>query len=71
MQTINKLLTFIIMKKDVSVLVTIKNFALKENVTASYIYKLIKEGKMESFVIDGVQFIDSETYPVIPVLNRR
>ena len=47
------------MKIDISHLMTIKNFALKERVTASYIYKLIKEGKMQQLTIDGVQFIDS------------
>ena len=50
---------------------TIKNYALKEQVTPSYIYKLIKENKMESFSIDGMQFIEITKYPTIPVLNRR
>ena len=31
------------MKVEVNNLTTIKNYALKENVTTSYIYKLIKE----------------------------
>ena len=59
------------MKIDISQLMTIKNFALKERVTSSYIYKLIKEGKMNAFTIDGVQFIDINKYPFIPVINRR
>ncbi len=59
------------MKVEVDNLITIKNYALKENVTTSYIYKLIKEHKMSSFVIDGMQFIQVDKYPVIPVLARR
>lgn len=50
---------------------TIKNYALKHGVTTSYIYKLIKEGKMFSFPIDGIQFIQVDVFPSIPVLNRR
>ncbi len=59
------------MKVDITYLMTIKNFALKERVTPSYIYKLIKEGKMMAFVIDDVQFIDTQKFPTIPVANRR
>lgn len=50
---------------------TIKNYADKARVTTSYIYKLIKEGKMDSFQIDGIQFIQIDKFPSIPVLNRR
>ena len=50
---------------------TIKNYASKENVTTSYIYKLIKEGKMNSFQIDGMQFIQIDRFPFIPVVARR
>jgi hypothetical protein len=50
---------------------TIKNYAGKENVTTSYIYKLIKEGKMNSFQIDGMQFIQVDKFPSIPVIPRR
>ena len=50
---------------------TIKNYALQHNVTTSYIYKLIKENKMFSFPIDGVQFIQVDRFPSIPVINRR
>ena len=46
---------------------TIKNFAMKEKVTPSYIYKLIKEGKMSAVLIDGVQFIDVSKFNSIPV----
>jgi len=59
------------MKIDIKNLMTIKNFALKEGVTPSYIYKLIKEGKMYSFAIDGIQFIELNKYPSIPIKNRR
>jgi hypothetical protein len=50
---------------------TIKNFALGEGVTPSYIYKLVKENKMELVMIDGVRFVDTSKYPTIPVVNRR
>ena len=35
-------------------------------VTTSYIYKLIKEKKMQPVVIDGVKFIDTVKFPRIP-----
>lgn len=59
------------MKVDISKLMTVKNYAKREDVTTSYIYKLIKEGKMQSFVIDGMQFIQVNVYPSIPVEQRR
>jgi hypothetical protein len=59
------------MKVEVSNLMTVKNYAKREDVTTSYIYKLIKERKMSSFVIDGMQFIQVNVYPSIPVLQRR
>lgn len=54
------------MKTNIDTLKTIKNFALQNKVTASYIYKLIKEGKMKPVIIDSVQFIDTITYPSLP-----
>lgn len=59
------------MKIETSILITIKNYALRERVTTSYIYKLIKEGKMNSLDIDGVQFIDLKKFATLPVINRR
>lgn len=50
---------------------TVKNYAVDRNVTASYIYKLVKEGKMQLVLIDGVKFVDTKEYPAIPVANRR
>jgi excisionase family DNA binding protein len=47
-------------------LLTIKNYADKAGVTRSYIYKLVKEGKMEVVDIDGVKFIDTKKYPALP-----
>lgn len=44
---------------------TIKNFAIQNNVTPAYIYKLVKEHKMEAVIIDGVQFIDTVAYPTL------
>ena len=44
---------------------------MKEKVTSAYIYKLMKEEKMQPVMIDGVQFIDTVKYPTIPVTNRR
>jgi|GEM_PF-2375006 len=45
-------------KVDILNLKSVKNYALKEGVTSSYIYKLIKEKKLKSIDIDGVKFID-------------
>ena len=55
------------MKRNLNGLLTIKNFAKKFDVTASYIYKLIKENKMEAVIIDGVQFIDTSVFAKIPI----
>ena len=44
---------------------TIKNYAAMQQVTTSYIYKLITEKKMLPVVIDGVKFIDFSVYPTI------
>ena len=52
-------------------LLTVKNYASREDVTASYIYKLVKEHKMELVLIDGMRFVDIKSYPTIPVINRR
>lgn len=59
------------MKVNIENLMTIKNYAIKEGVTPAYIYKLIKEGKMSSFSIDGYQFIETDKFPALPVVNRR
>ena len=53
------------MKIETNNLKTIRNYALSMNVTASYIYKRIKEGKMKAVVIDSVQFIDTVVYPTL------
>jgi hypothetical protein len=50
---------------------TVKNFALGEGVTPAYIYKLVKEGKMELVKVDSVRFVDTSVYKTIPVTNRR
>jgi hypothetical protein len=50
---------------------TVKNYAQQHGVTASYIYKLEKEQKMQLVLIDGVKFVDVKVYPGIPVTNRR
>ena len=44
---------------------TIKNYAMQEHVTPSYIYKLIKEKRINPVDIDGVKFIDTDKYPTI------
>ena len=59
------------MQVEIKNLMTIKNYALREGVTPAYIYKLIKEGKMAAFMIDGVQFIQTDRFPFLPVVNRR
>lgn len=52
-------------------LVSVKRYAEGFRVSTSYIYKLIRENRMDSIVIDGVHFIESAKYPDIPVQNRR
>ena len=52
-------------KVDILNLKNIKNYALKEGVTTSYIYKLIRENKLSAVDIDGVKFIDIQKYPSI------
>ena len=59
------------MQMNTKWLKTIKHFALSEGVTPSYIYKLVKEHKMELVMIDGVKFVDTTKFPTIPVINRR
>jgi len=54
------------MKVELEKLQTIKNFALQEGVTPSYIYKLAKEKKMQILSIDGVKFVDTKQFPVLP-----
>jgi hypothetical protein len=60
------------MKKQVNIsnLKTIKNYAVKNNVTPAYIYKMVREGKMKVVNIDGVQFIDISIYPSV-ILQRK
>jgi hypothetical protein len=50
-------------QQALNVLKTIKNYALGNNVTPSYIYKLVKEQKLQVVTIDGVQFIDTQKFP--------
>lgn len=56
---------------DISVLQTVKNYADSFGVTVSYIYKLVREGRMHFLEIDGVKFVDTTIYATIPVANRR
>ena len=37
---------------------TINNFAKMYGVTTSYVYKLIKQGRIRATKIDGINFID-------------
>ena len=57
--------------RGLELLQTVKNFALNHSVTPSYIYKLVKEGKMQLVMVDGVKFVNVKEYPEIPVANRR
>jgi hypothetical protein len=52
-------------------LMTVKNFAICEGVTPSYIYKLVKENRMELVVIDGVRFVNTEKFPSLPSEIKR
>lgn len=51
---------------DADWLKTVKNYANTNAVTPSYIYKLAKENKMQIVNIDGVQFVNTKQYPVLP-----
>ncbi len=62
---------FCAMAIKINKLKTIKNYAAQEGITPAYIYKLIKEDKMECLMIDGVQFIDTERFPTLPVSIKR
>ena len=59
------------MALNIKKLMTIKNYARREGVTPSYIYKLANESKMKIVMIDGVKFVDVEEYATLPVINRR
>lgn len=59
------------MKIEIDNLMNVKNYANREGVTASYIYKLEKQGRMYLFQIDGVKFVEINKYPTLPVANRR
>jgi hypothetical protein len=50
---------------NIEFLQTIKNYAIKQGVTPSYIYKRIKEHKMVAVTIDGVQFINIKDFPTL------
>jgi hypothetical protein len=50
-------------RTNIDSLKTIKNYALGNSVTPSYIYKLAKEQKIETVSIDGVQFVDTQKFP--------
>ena len=49
------------MKIDTMSLMTVKTFAKDNNVSTSYIYRLIREGRMDSIQIDEVHFITKGT----------
>lgn len=53
------------MQVEIDNLKTIKNYALREQVTPSYIYKLVKEKRIKVVVIDGVQFVNIAEFPTI------
>lgn len=36
-----------------------------QKVTTGYIYRLMREGKMQAIVIDDVKFVDITKYPTI------
>lgn len=59
------------MKVEINNLMSVKTYADRERVTASYIYKLEKQGRMNLFQIDGIKFVEINKYPSIPVVNRR
>lgn len=64
---ISELLVYIcFMKIETDHLLTVKNYAKKEKVAPTYIYRLIRNGTMKGVLIDGVLFIDTKVFPTIP-----
>lgn len=53
------------MKIETNNLKTVKNYALMQKVTTGYIYKLMRENKIEAVEIDEVKFVDVTKYPTI------
>lgn len=43
-------------------LIRVSTYAKKSNLSTTYIYDLINEGKLECVVIDGVKFIKDKNY---------
>lgn len=39
-------------------LIKVSTFAIKNNISTTWVYKLIAEGKLKSVVHDGVKFIE-------------
>jgi hypothetical protein len=48
--------------KKMENLVRVSTYAKKSNLSTTYIYDLINEGKLECVVIDGVKFIKDKNY---------
>jgi hypothetical protein len=51
--------------KQLQTLKTVANYAKMNNVTTSYIYKLVSQKKIQFTEIDGVKFVDIAVYPTI------
>ncbi len=45
------------MKVETNNLISVKTFAKEQGVSTSYVYRLIREGRMEAIQIDDVYFI--------------
>ena len=50
---------------ETNILKSVKNYAYSQKVTTAYIYKLIKSGRIEPVVIDGIIFVNVEKFPSI------
>jgi hypothetical protein len=48
---------------------TIHNYSLSNGVTTSYIYKLVRLGKIKPVEIDGIKFIDTDKFPSTKTLK--
>jgi len=53
------------MKINITPLKSVKTYADMQKVTTAYIYKLMKSGRIQPVVIDGVMFVDIEKFPSI------
>jgi len=58
------------MRIETDNLITIANFAIRCNVSTSYIYILARREKITFVTIDGVHFVDTKKYKELPTKKK-